>query len=443
MPIQFPDFGRISFDAANPVLTGIGKGQDIFSKILAQQIARVQAQYAEPMAKEGLLKEQQYNKMYIPNIQSEIGLRGAQAGKLGKETQWYDREASSRINAQGAQAAHATAEADKIKYMLQHPGFMGGDETKQIEALKQMGLLNEKYQSTNQGNPAASEGVNTETNPISQAIGNEKQSYRTPGFDIDSMVKALIEAPMTNLQYKRTLNQVMQQNLQGKAYNSMPSAEKAYAIAQARGFGYTGEQASKMFNQGWDLSSMAKEKGYDPEDTSKWPAAKGAPTAAIQTRIQRANSTLAALNAVEEDISQAYSEYAPRFRNVSPFLIKDMISGENPDKQADILAAYALYPEISALRINAMGGNVGEGAIQHIADAAFSRLNTLGISPNSFVYQKIQKRIGQLINRMNKAENSSIYGQRNQSYADDDSRQSYNDITKMSDEELAKIAGIS
>jgi hypothetical protein len=122
MPLQFPDFQRISFDEANPWLVGAERGQklaqssmmfpqDMQSKILANQIAQVQAKYAEPMAKESLTAAQLQN-MWNPKIWgSEIGLRGAQAGKLGKETQWYDKEAQARINLQGAQTAGLNAEA--------------------------------------------------------------------------------------------------------------------------------------------------------------------------------------------------------------------------------------------------------------------------------------------------------------------------------------------
>lgn len=507
MPIQFPDFGRISYDEANPLFHGIEQGQkltqgfmmfpqDMQAKILANQIAQVQAKYAEPMAQGNLTKLNQENQ-YNPRIwESEIGLRGAQATNLGAETR-------------------------KTNYMLEHPGFMGGDETKSLEALRQMGLVGANYQQQNQsqqqqqqppmpqqqqqgqpggfsmpnpmqpqgqGQPAGQPQMGGFTpmpgnqqaqqmaqqqqvqqqqqqahaaqlsNAITQAVQRQQQAMSIPqsqlqggggtpsgqGFDVNSLVQALIQKPMTDLQYKQTLTKVLQQNLAGKAYNSMPMVEKEYSLSQARGFGYTGEEASKLLNQGYDLRSMAQAKGYNPEDPTSWPTARGAPTTAIQTRIQRANSTLAALNAVDPEISAAYAKYSPRFANVSPALIKDMLSGENPDAQADALASYALYPEISALRINAMGGNVGEGAIQHIADAAFARINTLGISPNSFVYQKVQKRVMSLISKMNHAENAAVYGQRNQSFEDDDRNAAgggNSDLSHLSDEELQRIAG--
>lgn len=91
MPIQFPDFKRISFDEANPALVGAERGQkfmqnimqfpqDLQAKILANKIAEVKANYAKPMAQQELTKAIQENQ-YNPKIwESEIGLRGSQSG---------------------------------------------------------------------------------------------------------------------------------------------------------------------------------------------------------------------------------------------------------------------------------------------------------------------------------------------------------------------------
>lgn len=97
MPIQFPDIQRINFDEANPWLMGAQRGQqfmqsaaqfpqDLQAKMLANQIAQVQAQYAQPMAQQSLqaaILQNQWN----PKIwQSEIGLRGAQSGLAGAQS---------------------------------------------------------------------------------------------------------------------------------------------------------------------------------------------------------------------------------------------------------------------------------------------------------------------------------------------------------------------
>lgn len=109
MPIQFPNFDRISFEEANPWIKGALAGNqlmqaplDLRAKLLENKLNKVKAQYAEPMAKQQLQKAILENKYYAPDIESQMSLRKAEAGKLGKETSWYDREAQARI--QEAQA---------------------------------------------------------------------------------------------------------------------------------------------------------------------------------------------------------------------------------------------------------------------------------------------------------------------------------------------------
>lgn len=83
MAISFPDFKRISFDEANPHLVGMRKAQELQAKILANQIASVNAKYADPKAYQALQKSILENKWYSPKMQSDIGLQGAQANLAG------------------------------------------------------------------------------------------------------------------------------------------------------------------------------------------------------------------------------------------------------------------------------------------------------------------------------------------------------------------------
>ena len=116
MPIQFPDFQRITFDQANPWLTGAQQGQNLISnvqnmqgKMLANQIAQVQAKYAEPMTQADLLSKQLANQWNPKLWQSTIGLQGSQAGLYGKEAQWYGPKSQADIALQGAQTAQYSA----------------------------------------------------------------------------------------------------------------------------------------------------------------------------------------------------------------------------------------------------------------------------------------------------------------------------------------------
>jgi hypothetical protein len=80
---------------------------ELLASELKNRIDQIKANYAEPNAQEELKKLQQYNQYYAPNIQSEIGLRGAQT--------------------------------DKTRYDLAHPGLMAGGNAAQLEYLKGLG----------------------------------------------------------------------------------------------------------------------------------------------------------------------------------------------------------------------------------------------------------------------------------------------------------------
>ena len=59
---------------------------DLISNALTGYKQGTEAQYLKPNAQEDLLKKQQFNQMYMPDIQSQIGLRGAETGLLGEQT---------------------------------------------------------------------------------------------------------------------------------------------------------------------------------------------------------------------------------------------------------------------------------------------------------------------------------------------------------------------
>lgn len=93
MAIQFPDFQRISFQEANPLLTGFQQSvntgnslTDMISKRLAQERLRKLMPYVQPEAQADLLAKQLANQ-FNPDIwKSEIGLRGAQTNKMNTMT---------------------------------------------------------------------------------------------------------------------------------------------------------------------------------------------------------------------------------------------------------------------------------------------------------------------------------------------------------------------
>lgn len=135
MAIQYPNIHWRTFDESNPLLVGMERGQALgqsammFPKKMQEQdllnaIKSVQAKYAEPKAEQELQKETLENKWYEPNIKSEIGLRGAQAGLAGQQSKYYGKNVESEIGLRNAQTQAAQAESGMNKLKLQYMQHM-------------------------------------------------------------------------------------------------------------------------------------------------------------------------------------------------------------------------------------------------------------------------------------------------------------------------------
>ena len=119
---------------------------DIINNMLSGFTQGKQAQYLEPTLAENLKKVQLANQYYGPNIESEMALRGAQAGHLGAltkktglETQYLPRQMEAQIQALEAQAQKA-----RLLEMIREQMLGGGIPTQQ---------------SPTQAPPASMEGV--------------------------------------------------------------------------------------------------------------------------------------------------------------------------------------------------------------------------------------------------------------------------------------------
>lgn len=83
MPFQGHAFRALTPEEASPF-------GNIIQNMMRDYQNAVKSAYIKPSLAEELKKAQLYNKYYGPNIESEIGLRGAQAGHLGAETRGLD-----------------------------------------------------------------------------------------------------------------------------------------------------------------------------------------------------------------------------------------------------------------------------------------------------------------------------------------------------------------
>jgi hypothetical protein len=203
MPIQFPNFQPLNFDETNPYLKGMGQGQNLMQgfmrfpqelqKLLYEnQIKGTEAKYAEPMAQQGLIKEQQHNKYYPQDILSQIGLRGgqtsqayAQAGNLREQTRWMGPDTASQIGLRLHQGNEMEANAGNLREKTRWYGSeaqaginLKGGQT--AEAYSQAARAAEQakyYQLESEANRALQAAQTKEQYASAKKLGEEAKYY--------------------------------------------------------------------------------------------------------------------------------------------------------------------------------------------------------------------------------------------------------------------------
>lgn len=183
-----------------PLLTPeqAGAMPDIIGSILGGYNDMTKSRYLQPSLQEELKKAQLANKWYEPNIKSEIGLRGAQAGEAGARTGLIGEQTKgTRIENQylpqkmQAQIAEAQAGAQKARLlqMIREQmlgGGLGSDQGGQ--AIQGVG-----QQNTSMGSPSNQGMVNSAQNqgmpmPPSQQMGTNQTQ---PGLDYAKAATAM------------------------------------------------------------------------------------------------------------------------------------------------------------------------------------------------------------------------------------------------------------
>ena len=205
--------------------------------------------------------------------------------------------------------------------------------------------------------------------------------------------------------YRKAFSDYYRKRTQGMNFVYLPQDEKKMVVSYAMGMGLAPQEAVNYFMQGGNLKDLAKEKGIDLKQVE--PIFPNQPQAINQ--IQTRKIALNAVNSIEPEVTKALAPYAGlRIEGRSLKQIADQIKGSNPDGQARFLAAYALQPELSAMRMSALGGRVGIQAIQHISDATFGKLNAFRQMVSPEVFAASQKYLTDWINNSFGAASKSL-----------------------------------
>jgi len=382
MAIQPMQFRRLGWEDTNPLSMGISQGQqqaqsfmqfpqEMQKMQLANALAAIQNQFAPQMAQ----AELGYKQAQIPHLNAQTGL-------LGEQTKWYGPKAQSDLQDALAHRGLMGSQQRQIDYQLQHPGFMGGQEAKTLEALKAMGILDlNNFQGNQQQQNAQQRGMPNMPPPMGKNAGEmgeqmppvegqqQQGNAAAPFATGNPLVDAILNRPYA-------AQAVQQQQMKGYNWAHTPIDAKNYSVAQLGGAGVDPSTAVQALASGQSVPEIMEQLGFG-SDSSKWPDPIYPATKSDITKLNQRKAALAEIQPISEFVTTGLAEYLPGIGNMSLTQIKDVVGGMNKDRQMKFLAAYGLMPELTNLRINLAGGKAGITAQKEMQEATYGHLKPL------------------------------------------------------------------
>ncbi len=178
---------------------------------------------------------------------------------------------------------------------------------------------------------------------------------------------------------------------QGGSFDKLPVNDKKREIGLMTAMGVDPVEAASILRKGTSASQYAQEKGIDITGVT--------PQYALGEQnikdIQRTSAYFDELGGLEKNITEGLGEYQNKIKGYSLEQIADQLAGDNPEKVGKALAARALLPELSALRLKVQGGNIGIEAIRELENKSLGHLNVVESLVDKPTYLAMQKYMNQ------------------------------------------------
>lgn len=239
------------------------------------------------------------------------------------------------------------------------------------------------------------EGVSTISQP--SLLGDNSL---TPE-NMDAYLRWLLEGKIYDLNRKK---QIVHMN----EWDSMNDAQKAHTAGVANAIGIPPHELMAELNRGKSFQEVAKERGYSVEDLRKV-VPKSIPTTSNITQQKSQDAAEAGLATIEDRMGDWMAPYIQTFRDYSILQTVDALKGESKEKQAKYLAARALQPEVSLMRLNAMGGNVTQGAVNEMIKKTLGEAKVVQAFIEPEVYVLMQKYIQETLKEAVGASRKAMY----------------------------------
>lgn len=361
----------------------------------------------------GLNLESQF---YPQNMMSQIANRNAQTQGFNLQNQFYPDQTKLDLETKRQeilknkfglenpllQQTGTAGQIGALAYLMQHPELMPAQNQ---DTGSNNGIGDNGQQSL--FNPSRMQQQSTPNNLSSVFPGMGTKNLPSPSGSngmptTNDLTSLLAKSIFSNLRKNEANTNLNEKRANAYNYQAIPIDQRKYLIAQAGGMGISPQEATERFIKGDTLEDMALEKNYDPNNLPPpiYPA-----TNRDIGQVHASQRAIAELEKLDDTISSAMAPYAQRVHGYSPKQIIDSLSGENEEDLAKFLAARAIQPEMSAIRLKAMGGQVGIEAIKEVTGKAMGEVNIFQSLVSPKVYKKSLDYMSKFINEAAKVSN--------------------------------------
>jgi hypothetical protein len=168
------------------------------------------------------------------------------------------------------------------------------------------------------------------------------------------------------------------------AYSTAPVDTKNYMLAQAAGMGIAPDKAVNAFTKGKTLEDLAKDNGFDPENM---PEPDFAPTKGNITKLNERKAALGEMKHLSDFVIKGLGPYSETVMGWSPQQTWSQLNGMDKDKQIKFLAARAIVPELTNMRLMTAGAKNTVHGIKAMQDKSLMNIKGLqsGVSPDVWI----------------------------------------------------------
>lgn len=220
----------------------------------------------------------------------------------------------------------------------------------------------------------------------------------------DPRVIAMKDAYEVNKRAKEVNTRSKQSYADSLAYRSLPTDEKKRAVALTTGMGLDPTEGEQMLAGGKTLKQIAEDKGVKLD--SIIPVYPVGAENIKQT--QRRGAFVNELAVLDDKVADSMGKYQNKFFGYSLDQIADAIANDDPETQGKVLAARALAPEISALRLKVAGGNIGIEAIRELTSKSLGNIKVLESTVSPEAYMAMQKYMNKWLSEATKEYDNTI-----------------------------------